>query len=102
MQRQGELARLGLLGDAGQMSRAGELAGIQGMMGMGDTMQKNMLNQINALMGVGALPRELEQDAQDKAYNEFLRKAGLFESTEGGPLGLTPSLIGSLVNQEKK
>jgi hypothetical protein len=102
MQQQGQLAGLGMLGQAGQMQNQNMLAGTQGMMNLGDTQQRNMLNAIQTMMGAGQLPRQLEQQQNDAMWQEWMRIMGTGENAISGPLGMVPNVFGSSSISRKK
>ena len=102
MQQQGNIAGLGMLGQAGSMANQNQQFGTQGMMQLGDTAQRNALSQIQALMGTGALPRELDQQQNDAMYQEWMRLMGTGENAMGAPLGFLPNLLGGSSTSQKK
>jgi hypothetical protein len=102
MQQQGQLAGLGMLGQAGQMANSNQLAGTQGMMNLGDTQQRNMLNAIQTMMGTGGVARGLDQAQNDAMREEWLRIMGTGENAMMTPLQMIGGLMGSSSTSQKK
>lgn len=102
MEQQGRFAGVNALGQAGQMANANQQAGIQGMMNLGDTEQRNMLNSIQMMMGAGSLPRQLDQQQNDAMYQEWMRLMGTGENAVMTPMQMIGGLLGSSSTSEKK
>lgn len=72
------------------------------LMGLGQQQTSNLDNAIQTAMSTGATEREIRQQYGDAAYNDFLRRQGLAEtSVFGQAQSLFPSLFGSLTRQSK-
>jgi hypothetical protein len=76
----------------------------QGYTGLGDRATDRLRTAIGTGMEVGGIGRGMTQDWADSQYNDWLRRAALFEQAIGGPLGMVPSTIGSTAtsNTSKK
>ena len=68
----------------------------------GDARHAKSLDAIGALSQLGDYGRGVEQERSDAEYNDFMRRAALFEQSMNGPAGLLPSTIGSETSQNKK
>jgi len=79
----------------GDREMADRQAAISGYMGLGDRDYSQRSDAIGQAMNIGGVGRQIAQGQADAPYNDWLRKAALFEQSIGGPMGLTPSTIGS-------
>lgn len=73
----------------------------EGLMGLGDRSYQRRGDQIAGLTGMGDYGRGIAQDQLDSRYNDWLRRAGLFESSMSGPAGLFGSTIGGNTHSDK-
>ena len=78
-----------------QANAAGMFTGLQGQQ------HGQMMDQIGAAMGSGQYGRNMTQEGLDAAYNEFLRKSGMFEDAVQGPLGGIGGVIGGITEGKK-
>ncbi len=95
------------------------LSGAQGLFGLGNTLGDRaargsglysglqgqgwaqMLDQINQSRNQGLLGRQMTQEEYDAAYNDFLRRSGLFERSTFGPMDAIPGTYGSTAEGKK-
>lgn len=59
------------------------------------------MDQINQAMGAGQYGRGMQQEGLDAAYNDWLRRAGMFEDATQGPLNAIAGVIGSTAEGKK-
>lgn len=72
-----------------------------GLTGLGDRSMERRTQRIAGLTSLGDYGRGIAQDRADSQYNDWLRRAGLFESSLNGPSGLFGSTIGGNTHSDK-
>lgn len=86
----------------GRDLRAGRQAAATGKIGIADRSHQKKLDAINALSGLGATRRGINQDRLDSDWEEKMRLAAAFETAMGNPLGMIPGMTGATSTQQKK
>lgn len=74
---------------------------IGNLMQLGDRSYGRQLDQIGQLGAMGDYGRQIAQDRSDAQYDDWLRRAGMFEQALGGPTGLFGSSIGGQTQADK-
>jgi len=94
--------RVGALERGGQQQAAQTSDLVNTYLGMEDRAQQRKRDALEASMGVGGVYHDYEQKTQDAQYEDYLRRAALWEQALGAPFGLLPSTIGSRATTSKK
>lgn len=94
------MGRLGTLGDVNKQLFDQIATAAGGFQDLGSLMTEFKRGKYKDIFEMAGTLRGVEQEQLDAELNEFLRKAGLWESAMGGPLGILPSSIGSRLQKK--
>ncbi|MCD4751149.1 MAG: hypothetical protein K8R59_17385 [Thermoanaerobaculales bacterium] len=83
-----------------RLSTAGTRA--QGYMGLGDRTQQRKRDSITDLMAMENYGRGIRQERSDSRYDDWARRATMFENSMGGPMSLLSGSAGSSTSRDKK
>jgi len=95
------MGRLGTLGDVNKQLFDQIATAAGGFENLGQRVADFRSGKYKDIFEMSGALRGVEQEQLDAVYNEFLRKAGLWESAIGGPFGILPSTIGTRISGKK-